>query len=127
MAQHALGRENDERLAPRPPHLPPQHVEILRGARGLANLNVVFGGKLHVALKAGAGMLRPLPFIPMWQEHYHTGRQIPLVVASADELIDDDLRAVSEVTELRFPKHERFGVVAAESIFKTEASSFRQR
>src|SRR6266446_6919458 len=106
MAQHALWREDDQRLAPGAAHLTAKHVEILRGSRRLADLHVVFGGKLHEALEPGAGMFRALAFVAVRQEHDETGRQIPLVLARADELVDDDLRTVGEITELRFPEHE---------------------
>src|SRR5258708_11619464 len=62
MTKHTLRRENDERLPPGAPRLAPQHVEILRRRRGLADLHVVFGGELHVALEPCAGMLRSLAF-----------------------------------------------------------------
>ena len=38
-------------------------MEILRGVRGLADLNVVAGGELEEALDAGAGVLRALAFV----------------------------------------------------------------
>src|SRR6267378_1061246 len=89
MAQHALGREDDEWLAPQTARLPAQHVEILRGRGWLANLHVIF--------------------------------------TRADELVDDHLRAVGKITELRFPQNERLGIVAAETVFKTEATGLGKR
>src|SRR5258708_21173668 len=46
------------------------------------------------ALEARAGMLRPLAFEAMRQEHHNARGKIPLVLAGADELVDDYLRAV---------------------------------
>src|ERR1700674_505780 len=103
MAQHALRRKNDQRLAPRAAHLPAQHVKILRSGRRLANLHVIFGGELQEALEARAGMLRPLALVAVRQKHDEAGRQVPLVFTGADELVDDDLGAVGEIAELRFP------------------------
>src|SRR5580704_15904942 len=111
MAEHALRNKDDQRLAPGTAYLPPQHVEILRGGGRLANLHVVFGSKLHEALKAGAGMFRALAFIAVGKKQDNARRQIPFVLAGADKLIDDDLRAVYEVAELRFPKNEGFGKI----------------
>src|SRR5262249_51337980 len=127
VAQHTLRREYNQRFAPRSESLSPQHVEILRRRRRLTNLNIVFRCELEVALNTRAGMLRPLALITVWEQHDNAGGQIPLVIASADELIDDDLCAVGEIAELRFPHDERFGIVAAESVFEAKASGFGER
>src|SRR5713226_7987323 len=127
MTQHALGREDDKRLAPHAAHLAAQQVEILRGSRRLADLHVVFRGELHEALEARAGMLRSLALVAVRQKHHETGRQIPFIFAGADELVDDDLRAVGEITELRFPQNERLRIVAAETVFETEAAGLGKR
>jgi hypothetical protein len=103
MAQHALRSKDDERLAPVAAHLAAQHVEVLGGAGGLANLNVVFGGELHEALEAGAGMFRSLSFVAVREKQNDARREIPFVFAGADELVDDDLCAVGKITELGFP------------------------
>src|ERR1700680_4453315 len=103
MAQHALRSEDDERLPPGAAGLPAQQVKILRGGGRLADLHVFFAGELHEALDPRAGMLRSLAFIAVREKHYQAGRKIPFVFTGADELVDDDLRAVCEVAELRFP------------------------
>src|SRR5260221_613942 len=125
MAQHAFRRENNKRFAPRPPRLTAQHMEILRGVRRLADLDVVLGGELQKTFEASAGVFRPLAFKSMRQQQHDAGRQIPLVFARADELVDDHLRAVHKVAELRFPQNQSFGIVAAEAVFKPEAARFR--
>src|SRR5260370_5159781 len=127
MAQHALGCEDDERFAPWAAHLTAQHMEILSGRRGLANLHVVLGGELHEALQARAGMLRPLAFVAVRKEHYNGRRQIPFIFARADELVDDHLRAVCKIAELRLPQNQRFGIVAAEAVFEAEAARLGKR
>src|SRR6266446_6359475 len=127
MAQHAFWRKDDQRLAPGAAHLTAQHVEILGGGGRLTDLHVVFGRKLHKTLETGAGMFRALAFVAVREEHDETRRQIPLVLARADELVDDDLRAVGKIAELRFPEYEGFGVVAAETVFESEAACFGKR
>src|SRR5467141_5227779 len=127
MAQHALGCEDDEWLAPRTARLPAQHVEILGGGRRLANLHVVFRGELHEAFQTRAGMLWSLALVAVRQKHHQPRRQIPFILARADELVDDHLRAIDEIPELRFPQNERLGVVAAESVFETEATRLGKR
>src|ERR1700746_2696590 len=124
MTQHAFWREDDERFAPRAASLAPQHVEILRGIRGLTNLNVVFARELQEAFDTRAGMFRPLAFKSVGKKKDDARREIPFVFAGADELIDDDLRAVYKVSELRFPQNESFGIGAAETVFKAKAAGF---
>src|SRR5215475_3734448 len=126
MPQHALRCEYNERLAPWTQHLPSQEMKVLRGRGRLADLHVVTSGKLQITLDAGARMLRALTFVPVGKQHHDAAQQSPLVFGGSDELIDYDLRAVSKVTELRFPKNERLGIVATVAIFKTEHASFRQ-
>src|SRR5215472_10048122 len=81
MAQHALGRKDDQRLPPASQGLPPQQVEVLSGSGGLADLNVVLGRELQIALDASARMFRPLSFIAVRQKHDQPGEQSPLVFA----------------------------------------------
>ena len=102
-------------------------MEILRGVTGLADLDIFFAGELQEAFDARAGVFRTLAFIAMGQQQDQAGGEIPFVFGSADKLIDDDLRAVDEVAELSFPEDQSFGVVAAETIFKTDAGGFGER
>src|SRR5260370_28059437 len=88
MTQHALWREDDERLAPRAASLATQHVEILRGAGWLANLHIVFPGELQKAFDAGAGMFWPLAFKSMREQQHAPGGEIPPIFPRAEELVD---------------------------------------
>src|ERR1700737_659775 len=103
MAQHTLRSKDDKRLAPGATNLAAQQVKILRGGGRLADLHVFFARELHETLDARAGMLRSLAFVAVWKKQDQAGGKIPFVYAGADELIDDDLRAVDEIAELRFP------------------------
>src|SRR5258708_28816858 len=71
-------------------------------------------------------MFRPLPFVSVRKQQPNPRRQIPFVFARADELIDDYLRAVRKITELRFPQNQRLREIAAESVFKTQTARFRK-
>src|SRR3546814_982583 len=51
----------------------------------------------------------------------------PLGLAGGDELIDHDLRAVGEIAELGFPKHQRFGIGERIAVFETEHAIFGER
>jgi hypothetical protein len=112
MAQQALGREDDQRLARAAAvaaavHLAAQQVEVLRRRGAVAHLHVVLGAEREVALDARAGVFRPLPFVAVRQQHHQAARLAPLLFAAGDELVDHDLRAVGEIAELRFPDHQR--------------------
>ena len=50
---------------------------------------------------------------------HETAALAPLVLGRDDELVDDRLRAVAEVAELRFPAHER--VVVGDRVAVLEA------
>src|SRR6266849_2083709 len=72
-------------------------------------------------------MLRSLALVSVRQKHHEPRRKVPLVLTGADELVDDDLRAVGEIPELRFPQNERLRIVAAETVFETEATCLGKR
>ena len=101
-------------------------MEVLRCGGRLADLDVVVRGELQIALDAGARMLRALAFIAMRQQHDHAGQQSPLVFAGRDELVDDNLRAVGKVAELRLPQHQRLGIVAAVAVLEAKHAGFRK-
>ena len=44
-----------------------------------------------------------LSLITMWQQHYKSIHPVPFLFAAADELVDDNLGTIGEITELRFP------------------------
>src|SRR6266702_2532990 len=89
--------------------------------------SIVFGGKLQETLDARAGMLGSLAFETMRKQKPYARRQVPFVLARANELVDDHLRAVGEISELRFPQHQRLGKIAAEAVFEAETSRFGKR
>ena len=103
MPQQTLRRHDDERLAQRTDHLTAQHVEHLRRGGGHADLDVVLRAQLQEALEPGRRMLRSLALIAMGQEQRESREAAPLRLTGADELVDDDLRAVAEIAELALP------------------------
>src|SRR3954468_9511932 len=72
-------------------------------------------------------MLWPLPFIAMRQEQGQPTKTTPLGFARTDELIDDDLRTVGEVTELSFPDREAVGFSGRETVFEAHDGFFAQQ
>ena len=105
-AQQRFRGEDDERLAEIAADLAPQGVEIVRRARQVAHLDVVFGAELQIALDPRRGMLGPLPLVTVRQQHDETAHAQPFRLARAEELVDDDLRAIGEIAELRLPQHQ---------------------
>ncbi len=72
-------------------------------------------------------VLRALPLVAVRQQHHQAREQAPLVLAGAEELVDDHLRAVGEIAELRLPQDERFRVVAAVAVLEREDGRLRER
>src|SRR6516162_4726204 len=94
MAQQALRRHDDQRLAEGLMHLPAQHVEHLCGSRGHAYLHVVLRAQLQETLETRRGMLGARAFVTVRQQQRQAAEALPLSLARADELVDDDLAAV---------------------------------
>ena len=69
-------------------------------------------------------MFRSLAFIAMRQKQEQTRHAKPFPLAAGKELIDDHLRAVGEIAELRFPKHESIRFGKAIAIFEPQHGFF---
>src|SRR3982751_1611636 len=94
-------------------------MEILGRSSAVANLNISLGAKLQKTLHAPTGMLRTLPFESVRQQENQATWLIPLYFGGNDELIDDNLRAIHEIAELRFP-HDQ-GQRIGHAVTKLEA------
>src|SRR5688500_1070835 len=127
MTQQTLGSHEDQRPARIHERLTAQQMEILRGGAAVQDLDVVLGGKLEKALEARARVLGPLALVAVREEQHEAAILVPLGAPRADELIDDDLRAVAEVAELRFPENHRFGSNHAVSVFEPHHGELGQR
>ena len=127
MSQQALGREYHQRCSPCCERLPPEQVKVL-GRRGrLTDLEIVLGRELEESLDTGTRMLWSLTLVAVREQECQPRQPPPLVFSRGDELIDDDLRVVREVTELSLPKHECLGVVATVPVLEPKDRRFRQR
>ena len=127
MTQQALGAHHYQRLAIGTQLLAAQHVIHLRRCGRVADLHVVFRAQLQITLETRRGMLGALAVVAMGQQHHEAAIASPLFLAGGDELIDDDLRAVGEIAELRFPDHQRIGLSAGVAEFIAEHRFFRER
>jgi len=65
-------------------------------------------------------VFRSLSLVAVRQQHHHAAVALPLRVAANDELVDDHLRPVGEVAELRLPHHQGVGGVRGVAEFKAE-------
>ena len=72
-------------------------------------------------------MFRTLSLVAMRQEHRQRAQAAPLRLAGADELVDDHLRAVGKVAELRFPDHQRVRVCGRIAVFESHNRLFGQQ
>src|SRR5215468_3254953 len=72
-------------------------------------------------------MLWALPLHTVGKQHGKAAQSPPLLFCSSDELIDDHLRGIPEVAELRFPHGEPVRRVQTKAIFEAEDAHFRER
>src|SRR5438034_483233 len=116
VAQQALRAHEDERLPEAPVHLAAEGVEVLRRRGQVADLHVVLGAELEEALEARARVLGALALVAVREEQHEAAHALPLRLRAGEELVDDHLRAVDEVAELRLPEDQpaRVGEAHAE-------------
>ena len=88
VAQQALRRHQDQRLADLALQLAAQDVEVVRRRRAVRDLHVVFGAHLQEALEPRRGMLRPLALVAVRQQADEARHAQPLALARGDELVE---------------------------------------
>src|SRR6266480_4035463 len=71
-------------------------------------------------------MLRAAALVAVREEKGEPRRLAPFGESRDDELVDDDLRAVREIAELRFPADQRIRRVGAVAVLEPERRIFRQ-
>ena len=86
-------------------------MKVLSRRCEIADLDVVLGAKLKKPFEPAAGMFRTLTFVAVWKEQDDPARPLPFRFRRNDELIDDGLRAIREITELRFPQTEHVRII----------------
>ncbi len=126
MAQQALGRNNDQRLAVRPYHLPPQQVVHLHGCCRNANLHVVVGALLQKALDTRRRMFGAGAFVSVRQHQRQTAHAAPFDLARSDKLVDHDLGAVGKIAVLRLPYDEFLGSRSRIAVLEAHHGFFRE-
>src|SRR5450631_3576648 len=72
-------------------------------------------------------MLRSLPLIAVWQHADEAGHAQPFAFARRDELVEQYLRAVGEITELGLPDRQRVRLRQRIAVLEAEHGLFRQQ
>src|SRR5262245_20295216 len=102
-------------------------MEVLPRGRAVRDADVPLGRKLEKALEARARVLWPVSFIPVREEEREARCLSPLRAAGHDELVDDHLRAIHEVAELRLPQDERLRGGDRIAVLETDGGELRER
>src|SRR5882724_2684032 len=102
-------------------------MKILRRRRRLDDLNIVLRRQREKSFEPRAGMFRSHAFKSVRQQQHESRQPLPLGFRARKKLVNDDLRGVHKVAELRFPKHERFRAIKAVTVFKTERAGFAKQ
>src|SRR5438067_10398490 len=71
-------------------------------------------------------MFGSLSFVAVRKEQHDAAGALPFGFGGNNELIDDRLRTVCEIAELRLPQTQHVGIVERVSIIESEHSSFRE-
>jgi len=72
-------------------------------------------------------VLRPLPFVAVGKQQHDPGVLAPLRAIGRDELIDDRLRDVHEITVLSFPQYQSVLGRRTVPVLETEHGHLRER
>ncbi len=71
-------------------------------------------------------MLGALSLVAVGQEHDQRRALAPLVLGDYQEVVDDDLGPIDEVTELRFPGHQRVRRLDRVAVLKAQRGVLRK-
>ena len=124
--QQTFRRHDDERLDEVALHLTPQDMKILRRGGHVADLDVVLGAGLQKTLESRAGMFGTLTFIAVRKQQHNPTRPLPFRFRRDDELIDNGLRAIGEIAELRFPQTKHLRIIERVTVIEPEHRSLRE-
>ena len=102
-------------------------MKVLGRCREIADLNIILGGKLEKTLEATARVFRTLSFVTVRQKQHDTARPLPFRFGRNDELIDDRLRAIRKIAELRLPQAKHVRIIERVTVIETEDGGFRKQ
>ena len=110
MAQQALGRERSR--AASPPDRGPGSAgggSTTRASTGSETRMLSSAHRVRKRSMRALRVLGPLALVPVRQQQHEAVSAGPTCLRAGQELVDDHLRAVEEVAELRLPHHEARG------------------
>ena len=65
-------------------------------------------------------MLRALALIAVREEQDHAAHALPLRFGADNKLVDNGLRTVGKITELRLPQAEHLRIIEAVTVIETQ-------
>src|ERR1700753_881072 len=101
--------------------------EVLGGGGRVGDPDVALGAEGEEALDPGALVLRAGALVAVRKEHREAARLSPLGLAGDDEAVDDHLRRVGEVAELRLPEDQGARLCRRVAVLEAEAGDPRAR
>ena len=125
--QQSLRGHHDERAADGVERLSAKQMEVLRRRRAVRDADVLLRSELEEALEPRARVLRSVSFVSVREQKGQARGLAPLCHSRHDELVDNDLRAVDEIAELRLPQDDRFGRRDRVAILEAKARKFGER
>ena len=69
-------------------------------------------------------MFRSLAFVSMWQKQNNSAGPLPFRFRRNDKLVDDGLRAVRKIAELRFPQAKHLRIIERITVIESEHGRF---
>ena len=102
-------------------------MKVLRRRAGVGDLQIAQRGKLQEALQASAGVFGALPLVAVRQQQRQRAGLLPFLLGAGYELVHDHLGAVGEVSELRLPQHESFGISDAVAVLESQDRELGQQ
>src|SRR4051812_20347573 len=93
-------------------------MEILcRGCR-VNDLHIVLRAQRQKPLEARTAVFGTLSFETMREQQHNAAEPIPFVLGTRQKLIDEHLRSVHEIAELRLPTNQTVRAVEAVAVVK---------
>ena len=125
VAEQAFRRHHDQRLANLALDLPPQGVEVIRWRGAVRHLELssrTFAGSAPAGRRNARG---PGPHAVRQQAH-EAQTSAAISLAGGNELVEDDLCSVVEVTVLRLPEDDCVGFGERIAVFEAEHRLLRE-
>lgn len=143
VTQKSLGEEGDQRLAELAVHLATENVEVVGGGGAVCDLHVavlvltlerlragedarILVTQLQETLHTARRVLGTLTIVTVRHGHDQTGTLEPLDLTRGNELVNDTLSVVGEVTKLSFPDDKSIGRGEGVTILEAQDTELRQ-